>query len=114
MHVLCGMCGCQRASPVAVAQVVELTEAARAFLVAAFQRADRDADGALSPSDCDELFSTAPAACAAAPCPLERCRVAAFVAVCLCALLKAHALLKAQALTCSSDAVAVPCWHSRA
>ena len=44
---------------------MELAEAARAFLVAAFQRADRDADGALSPSDCDELFSTAPAACAA-------------------------------------------------
>ncbi|KAK9846318.1 hypothetical protein WJX81_001431 [Elliptochloris bilobata] len=43
-------------------QVVELTEAARAFLVATFQRADRDSDGALSPGDCDELFSPAPSA----------------------------------------------------
>lgn len=47
------------------AQVVEVTEAGRAFLVATFQRVDRDGDGALTPAELDELFSTAPATCAA-------------------------------------------------
>ncbi len=61
----CGLAGGSVHHRFQCGQVLELTEAARAFLVAAFQRADRDADGALSPSDCDELFSTAPAACAA-------------------------------------------------
>lgn len=42
-----------------------MTEAGRAFLVATFQRVDRDGDGALTPAELDELFSTAPATCAA-------------------------------------------------
>jgi hypothetical protein len=42
-------------------QVVELTPVATAFLRSAFASADRDLDGVLSPSEQDELFSTAPA-----------------------------------------------------
>ena len=44
--------------------MVELTPAATAFLRNAFTTADRDLDGVLSPSEQDELFSTAPAKCA--------------------------------------------------
>ena len=47
------------------AQVVELTPTAASFLRNAFSTADRDLDGVLSPSEQDELFSTAPSKCAA-------------------------------------------------
>jgi len=43
---------------------VELTPTAAAFLRNAFSTADRDLDGVLSPSEQDELFSTAPSKCA--------------------------------------------------
>ena len=44
---------------------MELTPTAAAFLRNAFSTADRDLDGVLSPSEQDELFSTAPSKCAA-------------------------------------------------
>ena len=41
-------------------QVAELTEAGRAFFAAVFARFDADDDGALSPREREEMFSTAP------------------------------------------------------